>query len=116
MSALVKPVSWLLGIVLLVMGILGFFLSPIFGLFDVNMLHNMVHIASGAVGLIAASISFTASRVYLMLFGVVYGVVTIAGFFSLEPVAGMLLLNSADNFLHLAIATICLIVGFGSKN
>ncbi len=115
MSALVKPVTWLLGIVLLLVGILGFFMQPILSLFDVNTLHSIVHVASGAVALIAASMSFSASRMYLIVFGIVYAVVAVAGFMALEPVVNMLMLNTADNFLHVAIAAVCLIIGFGSK-
>ncbi len=115
MSALVKPVTWLLGVVLLLVGILGFFMTPILGLFDVNTLHNIVHVASGAVGLIVASMSFSASRMYLIVFGLVYAVVAVAGFINLEPVVSMLVLNPPDNFLHVAIAAVCLIIGFGSK-
>ncbi len=116
MSALVKPLTWLFGVVLLLVGVLGFFMSPILGIFSVNMLHNIVHVASGVAALVAASMSFSASRMYLIVFGIVYAIVTLAGFINLEPVVSLLMINSADNFLHLAIAAVCLIVGFGSKS
>ncbi len=115
MSALVKPLSWLLGIVLLLVGIVGFFMNPVV-LFAVNPLHNIVHLASGATAVIAASMGYRASRMYLIVFGIVYGLVTIVGFLGVQPIINLLNINPADNVLHLLIAATCLIVGFGSKN
>ncbi len=116
MTGLVKPVTWLFGLVFLVVGILGFFMNPILGLFEVNTLHNLVHLVSGAVALIAASMSTSASRSYLVVFGLVYAVVTIAGFLNLALVNDLLQINGADNWLHLLITLVFLIVGFSSNN
>ncbi len=116
MSGLVKPLTWLFGVVLVLVGILGFVMNPVLGFFDVNMLHNIVHLASGAAALIAASMSFAAARMYLMVFGLVYLVVALAGFLNITAIIDLLMLNPADNFLHLAIAAVCLVVGFGSKS
>jgi hypothetical protein len=114
MGTLVKPLSWILGIVLLLVGILGFFTTTIV-VFDVNVLHSVVHLASGVVALLAAGSGYKASRLYLIVFGIIYGVVTLAGFLNIEPIVSLLNINSADNFLHLAIAAVCLVVGFGSN-
>ncbi len=115
MSSMVKSVTWILGIVLLIIGILGFILpSPLLGLFDVNTTHNIIHILSGIVGLIAVSSSESYARLYLIVFGIVYGLVAILGFMS-GDVLGLFTANTADNYLHAAIAIVCLGVGFGGK-
>ncbi len=115
MTGLVKPVTWLFGLVFVVVGLLGFFMNPVLGLFEVNTLHNLVHLVSGVVALIAASMSVSASRSYLVIFGIVYAIVTIAGFLSFAPVTDLLVINSADNWLHLLITVVFLVVGFGSN-
>jgi hypothetical protein len=116
MTSLVKPVTWLFGIVFLAVGLLGFVMNPILGLFAVNPLHNIVHIASGAAAFIAASMGTSASRTYLMVFGLVYLVVTLVGLFGITAITDLLSINAADNYLHLAITAVLLLVGFGSKN
>ncbi len=116
MNGLVKPVTWLFGIVFLLVGVLGFFMNPVLGLFEVNTLHNVVHLASGAVALVVAGMGIGPSRMYLMIFGLVYLVVTLAGFLNVGVVVDLLQLNPLDNYLHLLIAAVLLIVGFGSKN
>lgn len=116
MTGLAKPVTWLFGVIFLVVGLLGFFMNPVLGIFEVNTLHNLVHLASGAVALIAASMGTSAARMYLIVFGLVYVIVTIAGFLGFAPVIDLLQINSADNLLHLAIAAVFLVVGFSSNN
>ena len=105
-----------IGATLTVGGIVGFFYNASFGsgsgtsrdavlgILDVNGWHNVVHIASGAVGLLVAR-SYGGSRAYALVLGAVYLVVALLGFlagdggeiFSLIPV------NTEDNFLHLVI-------------
>ncbi len=114
MNALVKPVTWLLGLVLLLVGLVGFVMNPIF-IFNVNLLHNIVHLVSGALGIAAASMGLKASRMFLIVFGLVYAVAAAAGFMDFTLVVDLLALNAADNFLHLAIAAVCLVLGFGSR-
>ena len=116
MSLLVKPLTGILGLVLTIVGIVGFFNNPVLGIFEVNTLHNVVHIVSGLAGLWAYSTSQMYSRWFLIIFGVVYGLVTILGFMNSDLLGlGMLMVNDADNYLHLAISAGCLVVGFGSK-
>lgn len=116
MNSLVKMLTWILGIVLLLIGILGFILpSPLFGLFEVDMVHNIVHILSGVVAIIAVSTSESYARLFLIVFGIIYGVVTILGFTMGGDILGLFHANTADNYLHAGISLACLAVGFGSK-
>jgi len=84
-------------------------------LFGINMAHNVVHLLSGALGILAATSGPHAARVFCLAFGSVYGLVALAGFARVEPIVRLLNLNSADNLLHLGIAAACLVVAFASR-
>lgn len=115
MNSLIKSVTWILGIVLLIIGIIGFVNAPVLGIFEVNTIHNIVHILSGVIAIIAVSSSESAARLYLIIFGIVYGLVTIVGFVNGGDIFGLFTANQADNYLHAAITLVCLGVGFGGK-
>ena len=109
-----------IGATLLVAGIIGFFYSSafstgdgaereaVFGILDVNAWHNIVHLASGVVGLLAYRAGEAASRQYALIFGVVYLVVAIYGFVAGdgEVLLGLIPVNTEDNILHIAIAVV----------
>ena len=105
----------LIGAVLLVAGIIGFFyrssfgspgaVDPVLGILDVNGWHNLVHIASCALGLLAFASGPAASRTYALAFGAVYIVVAIWGFIigSGEAILTLIPINTEDNILHLIL-------------
>jgi hypothetical protein len=115
---MIKTAANLFGIVFLIVGILGFIPGitrdgHLLGIFHVNAAHNVVHILSGAAALAAAAISERAARNYFRIFGVVYGLVAVLGFFAGDqPVLGIIANNTADNWLHVAIALVALAIGF----
>ena len=115
MSMLVKPVTGILGLVLTIIGIAGFFTSGMLLMFEVDTIHNIVHLVSGLAALYAFNSSMSASRTFLIVFGLIYGLVTVLGFAMGGSILGFFMVNSADNYLHLAIAAVSLIVGFGGK-
>lgn len=114
MTPLVKLVTKILGIVLLLVGIAGFFVDGTLFVFEVDAVHNIVHIVSGIAALASAG-SYGHSRLFLIVFGLVYGLVTILGFAMDGDILGLFRANMEDNYLHAAIAVVCLGVGFGSK-
>ena len=105
-----------IGLALVAVGILGFFYSASFsagdgterdtvlGILDVNGWHNVVHIATGALGLLVAS-SYDASRAYALGFGAVYLLVALLGFLAGdgEEIFDLIPVNTEDNVLHLLI-------------
>jgi hypothetical protein len=108
----VKNIYFVLGGVLVLVGVLGFVMpSPLLGLFEVNTLHNIIHLVSGALTLLAASQGVGAMRTWGRIFGLVYLAVGIAGF--VDPsLFGVMHVNLPDNLLHIGLAAIFLYVGF----
>jgi hypothetical protein len=108
------------GAVLTVAGITGFFYSSsfgspgevdkAFGLLAVNGWGNVVHIATGVLGLAAAGY---AARQYALGLGLVYVVIAIWGFIigSGDSILGIVPVNTPDNFLHVILGVLGLAAG-----
>jgi hypothetical protein len=78
--------------------------------FDVNPLHNIVHLAIGALLLFSAK-NVAAAKGSNTAVGAVYLLVGILGLFLIGSDANILALNGADNVLHFASAVVLLGVG-----
>src|SRR3954447_26945070 len=84
------PAQWyclLAGLSLLLAGVLGFIADASFDtgsniqgdklvVFEVNGIHNLIHIASGVV-LLAASAKWSSAKAVALGFGIVYGLVAV---------------------------------------
>ena len=122
MANLAKLYATILGVVLTLVGILGFVpgLAPngnLLGIFAINPAHNVVHLLSGLVGLAAAyAMNGAYARWYALVFGIVYALVTVIGFIQATTVLGIIPINLADNLLHTAIAVVSLAVFFLTAN
>jgi hypothetical protein len=111
------------GAVLTILGIIGFFYSAsfgspgtvddIFGIFAVNGWHNVLHLATGLLGLAAAGY---AARTYALAVGLLYLVVAIWGFIigSGDSILSIIPVNTEDNLLHLLLGLIGLAAGAAS--
>ncbi|MBI3262212.1 MAG: DUF4383 domain-containing protein [Acidobacteria bacterium] len=109
-----------LGIVLLLVGVLGFVLAPsgglLLGIFAIDGTHNLVHIVSGIAGIAMAYAG--ASRLFCQIFGVVYLLVGILGFVATASdgmLLGLIHVNTADHILHLAIGAAAGYFGFAAE-
>ncbi len=111
-----KRVVMILGWVFVIIGLLGFVSNPILGIFPVNGLHNIIHLLSGVLALVAASKGEEASVMFAKIFGVVYAVVTLLGFFAGAFLISLINGGAADNILYLVLAVVLLYVGFASGN
>jgi hypothetical protein len=71
------------------------------GLFQVSILHNIIHLVFGAAGLLMAK---TAAKTYLVAGGLIYLVTWLYGV-AIGPATKLnfVPLNDADNWLHLAL-------------
>lgn len=86
--------------------------AMLLGVFQVSILHNIVHLLYGVVGLLAAR-SFGGSRPYLIWGGAIYAVLWLYGLFvPHEHAANFVPLNTADNWLHFALAVTMIALGF----
>jgi hypothetical protein len=78
--------------------------AALLGIFNVSILHNIVHLLFGVVGLLAARTPGGA-RSYLLAGGIIYLVLFIYGLvIPMDGPANFVPVNSADNVLHLILA------------
>jgi hypothetical protein len=112
------------GAVLVLAGLVGFLYNGSFavgddvprdavlGILDVNAWHNIVHIATGALGLVAAS-SAVASRIYAFGLGAVYILVALWGLILGDGgvILGLVPINTEDNVLHVVIGVVGIAAG-----
>ncbi len=110
---MIRRIIGAIGVVFIVVGILGFFADQyLLGIFEVNTIHNLVHIASGIVALIAAASSERLSRIYAQVFGVVYLAVFVLGLILGGDLLGLFRVNAADNVLHALLGVLLVLLGF----
>src|SRR3990172_2550418 len=98
-----------IGVVLLLVGILGFFMAPVLGIFEVNGLHNIVHLVTGAICAWAGFMASAPTKKVNQWLGVIYIIVGVVGFFALQD---LLALNMNDNILHLVIGAVSAFIGW----
>ncbi|MFI8567020.1 DUF4383 domain-containing protein [Rhodococcus sp. NPDC078407] len=126
-----SPIRWAalsMGAVFLVVGVLGFIPgvttdydmltfaghhsgAELLGIFEVSVLHNIVHLLFGVAGVALARTAATA-RAYLIGGGVVYFVLFLYGLFiDRDSSANFVPVNQADNWLHLGLAVVMVALG-----
>ena len=115
MGKLVLPITWLLGVIFIVIGVLGFVTGSPLIVFEVDSVHNVVHLLSGVIALICAAVGYKASKGYLIVFGLSYGLVSALGFLRDGDILGLLHMNTMDNYLHLGISVVALFTGLFSS-
>ncbi|MET0736605.1 MAG: DUF4383 domain-containing protein [Microbacterium sp.] len=120
-----RLVATIFGAVYLLIGALGFAVTAgvgfvategglLLGIFEVNPLHNVVHLLVGAALLIAGLSSVVAAKTINTIIGAVYLLLGIVGFFLVGTALNILALNTFDHFLHLASAIVLLGVGLAA--
>ena len=116
-----RLVATVFGAVYLLVGLVGFAVTSGVGffategtnliIFEVNPLHNIIHLAIGAALLYAGLTKVQTARTVNAGVGAVYLLVGILGLFLLSSPLNIIALNGADNVLHLASAVLLLGVG-----
>lgn len=114
-----KKVCYVFGAVFALVGVIGLIgglgiVGPN-GVFVTDTMHDLVHLVSGVVLLLVAAKAPGASSKAMIIFGVVYGLVTILGFMSSGGMVLGMMMNAADNYLHLLLTLGLLIGGFATK-
>lgn len=117
---MLRVMAILFGIGFIFAGVAGFLPhfnqdGLLFGYFEVDFMHNIVHIVSGVIAIMAAT-RHNLAKLFFQIFGVLYAIVAIAGF-ALNGDLSMIMMhvNMADNVLHAGIAVVALYLGFTSK-
>lgn len=130
----VRYFALIYGIVFLVVGIAGFIpglvmpfaaehpelainasAGQLFGLFPVNVLHNIVHILFGIWGLVAWR-SIPGSITYARSVAIIYAVLLVMGLIPvLHTTFGLIPLYGHDVWLHAALAAVAAYFGFAAK-
>ena len=116
----IRTAALIMGVVFLLVGVLGFIpgitqhfdtigfaehnsQAKLLGIFQVSILHNLVHLLFGVVGILAARTS-AAARSYLIVGGVIYLVLWIYGLvIDKNSNASFVPVNNADNWLHFVL-------------
>lgn len=116
-----RLVATVFGAVYLLVGLLGFVVTSGIGffateganliIFEVNPLHNVIHLAIGGALLYAGLKSTAMARTVNTGVGAVYLLVGVLGLFLLTSPLNIIALNGADNVLHLASAVLLLGMG-----
>jgi hypothetical protein len=107
-----KNLMYVLGAVFIILGILGFVQNPILGVFQVNTVHNLIHLLSGILAFVFAAKGESEARTFALILGVVYLLITVLGFIQGSgQLLGIVAINTADNFLHLVLAVVFLGLG-----
>lgn len=127
-NSAIQKTALIVGVVFLVVGIAGFIpglthstehlqgagadsQAQLLGVFQVSVLHNLVHLLFGVAG-IAAAARVKASRLYLVIGGLVYLVVWVYGLIAVNnDQINFLPVNDADNWLHLGLALGMILLG-----
>ncbi|MDX6366329.1 MAG: hypothetical protein QOK30_1405 [Nocardioidaceae bacterium] len=119
--SLVNTAAMIVGVVFVLVGILGFIPgitahygdlgfaghgsgAKLLGIFQVSILHNIVHLLFGLAGIAAGRAAPSAARGYLVGGGVIYLVLWIYGLvIDKASSANFVPVNNADNWLHLLL-------------
>ncbi len=111
------------GAVYLLVGIVGFFITgfddffahntneTLLG-FEINGMHNVVHILIGIAGLVLSR-TLAGARTYGWLLAVGYGAAFIYGLLAINKEWDFLSINAADNVLHILTAIVGLVMALG---
>jgi hypothetical protein len=112
-----RVVAMVIGVVFLLIGIVGLIFDTTSGNllgFDVDLVHNLVHLITGIAGIAAAMTGWP--RRFNQVFGIIYILVGLAGlipglYFD-QRLLGLMHVNAADNVLHLVVGLVAAVVGF----
>jgi hypothetical protein len=85
--------------------------SELLGLFQVSILHNVVHLAIGIIGLVAAA-TWEGARLYLVGGGAIYLALAVYGWIvERTSNANFVPMNNADNVLHVVLGAGMILLG-----
>ena len=130
----VRTFAMVLGVAFLLIGTLGFvpaaltnrgtgehglhvraFEGYLLGLFHVNVLHTLVHVLFGVMGILMSR-TFDAARTYARIVAVSYALLAVMGLIPrLNTVFGLIPIHGHDVWLHAVIAAVAAYFGFAGR-
>jgi hypothetical protein len=126
-----KTIATILGVVLILVGIVGFFVGPATPMMPnflgthLTTTHNLVHIISGAIALyFGLAGSLGAAKTFDIVFGIVYALLGVCGFllawgkpdYMFDALGSIgLHLGTMDHVVHILLGVVFLIGGFLTK-
>ncbi len=112
-----RNVSLAFGLSFVAAGFLGFIGNPVLspnGVFEVNVMHNLLHVSVGAVFIIGALLSEKAARRTLQSLSIVGVALAILGFVAKSDLLlGLVHVNEADKWLHAGLAIVIVAAALG---
>ena len=125
----IGTLAMIFGVVFLAVGLIGFAAAPppvdappliveaghglMLNMFPVNILHNIVHLLFGALGLMAARGLLLSARAYFQFVAVIYGLLTVLGMIpATQTTFGLVPIHGNDVWLHAVIAAAAAVIGF----
>jgi hypothetical protein len=123
----IQRVAQIFGVVFILVALLGF-VTPgglsmeadlheaphLLGLFPVNLLHNLVHLAFGVWGLLASR-SFATAKQYAQIGGVIYLVLAVLGLVA-PTTFGLIPIGGHDIWLHAVLGIALAYFGFTARD
>jgi hypothetical protein len=112
-----KTAATIIGIVFIIVGIAGFVSPNLLGA-HLGTSHNVIHLVSGVISLyFGLKGSLAAARSFCIIFGIVYGLLGVAGLAmgDIEISAVHLMLGRIDHIIHVGIGVLYLLASFATK-
>jgi hypothetical protein len=116
-----RTVAKLLGWILVLTGLAGFFAPTLLGA-HLSGAHNIVHLLSGGASIWVGMASARAAKRFCVAFGLVYGLLGVAGFTlgtgserMLPVIPGVLELGTMDHVIHVFLGVVYLVAGLATR-
>jgi hypothetical protein len=113
-----KKLALIFGVIFVIIGITGLLGGMGItrdGMFMTDSVHDWVHIISGIIFLVVAMAATARAALTMIAFGIIYIIVAILGFVGNNPALGFIVVNNADNWLHLVLGLVILWSGYSNK-
>lgn len=108
-----KKAVLIFGVIMTLIGVIGFFNDPVIGLFEVDTFHNLIHLLTGIIAIGVAIKGEVAAQSFAKIFGILYLLLGVIGlFWPNDLFLGLIEINLADDILHIVLGVSLLFIGY----